>query len=133
MSTTINEATFQADVLQSPLPVIVHFWAPWCGLCRIVSPLLNRFQDEWGRDVRVMDVNADENLRLANLYRLTTLPTLLFFEQGTVTRRIDTFRGKDDLRLMLDSLMRRSDLALTGGQAEGRLKLDSLPRRHSEV
>jgi len=133
MSTTISEATFRADVLESPLPVIVHFWAPWCGLCRVVSPLLNRFQDEWGSDVRVVDINADENLRLANLYHLTTLPTLLFFEQGAVTRRIDTFRGRDDLRLMLDSLMRRSDLAATGGQGEGRLQLDSLPLRHSEA
>lgn len=113
MATTVNEATFNVEVLESELPVLVHFWAPWCGLCKMISPLLNRFQDEWGGHVRVVDINADESLRLANMYRLTTLPTLIFFEQGVITHRVDTFRGKDDLRIALDGLMRRHDLAQT--------------------
>ncbi|MEO0394130.1 MAG: thioredoxin domain-containing protein, partial [Pseudomonadota bacterium] len=77
MSTTINEDTFEEIVLSSPMPVLVHFWAPWCGLCRRIMPLLNRFQSEWAGQVQLFDVNADENFRLATHYQLQTLPTLL--------------------------------------------------------
>jgi thioredoxin 1 len=111
MSISVNEATFETVVLGSDIPVLVHFWAPWCGLCKMIAPLLNRFQTEWEDNIRVVDVNADESLRLASTYRLTTLPTLLFFHKGQLCNRVDTFRGQDDLRLALDAFMRQHALA----------------------
>jgi thioredoxin 1 len=111
MSTSVNEATFEAVVLASDVPVIVHFWAPWCGICKMITPLLNHFQAEWEGQVRIASVNADENLRLANTYRLSTLPTLLFIEAGEVRQRLDTFRGKEEMRLMLDMFMRQRTLS----------------------
>ena len=117
MSITITEDNFDRVVLASPLPVLVHFWAPWCGLCRRVTPLLNRFQQEWSGQVRVFDINADENLRLANSYRLQTLPTLLFLEQGTVVQRFDVVRSRDDCMRALDLLMRRQGFDV--GMAKG--------------
>ncbi|MGD1855237.1 MAG: thioredoxin family protein [Leptolyngbyaceae cyanobacterium] len=114
---TITEDNFERIVLTSPVPVLVHFWAPWCGLCRRVTPLLERFQQEWSSQVRVLDINADENLRLANLYRLQTLPTLLFLEQGKVVQRFDVLRSRDECMLALDLLMRRQGLAV--GLAKG--------------
>lgn len=69
-------------------------------------PLLNCFQVEWAGQVQVVDVNADDNLKLANQYRLSTLPTLLFFDGGEVVERFEGFGGRDDLRLALDALMR---------------------------
>lgn len=116
MSISVSEKTFKERVLESPTPVLVHFWAPWCGLCKMIIPLLNHFQGEWAECISLVDINADENLRLANLYRLTTLPTLLFFENGEILHRLDSFRGKDELRQSLDAFMsgRKLETHFTG-------------------
>ena len=76
----------------------------------MIKPLLNHFQGDWEGKVKLVDVNADENLRLANLYRLTTLPTLLFVENGETAVRWDGFRGRDDLRLALDAFMQDREI-----------------------
>lgn len=110
MSLSVNQQTFKKEVLESSGLVLVHFWAPWCGLCKMILPLLTRFQHEWEGYVHLVDVNADENLHLANQYRLTTLPTLMLFKDGEVCHRLDSFRGKEDLRLTLDTLMRSHEL-----------------------
>ncbi|PSN17878.1 thiol reductase thioredoxin [filamentous cyanobacterium CCP5] len=110
MSTSISEKAFRTEVMDASVPVLVHFWAPWCGLCKMISPLLERFQSEWGGQVRLIDINADENLRLANFYQLTTLPTLMLFERGELLHRIDSFRGREELRQSLDAFMRSRQL-----------------------
>ncbi|MDB9524702.1 thioredoxin domain-containing protein [Oscillatoria sp. CS-180] len=107
MSLTANESTFADEVLGSKIPVIVHFWAPWCGVCRLVEPLLQSFQDEWLGKLRLVNVNADDNLKLANQYRLTTLPTLMLFQNGSLCHRIEGFNGRDDLKMSLSDYLQR--------------------------
>lgn len=107
---SVSDASFRTSVLESDLPVLVHFWAPWCGLCKLIIPVLQGFQAEWEGQIKVVDINADENFRLATAYRLSNLPTLLIFDQGEVCHRVESFRGRDDLRLVLDSFMRHREL-----------------------
>lgn len=118
---TITEDNFERIVLGSSVPVLVNFWAPWCGLCRRVTPMLNRFQQEWSGQVQVLDVNADENLKLANLYRLKTLPTLLFLDQGKVVHRFDVLRNRDEFMRSLDLLMRCHGFEVGVAKPAGRL------------
>lgn len=94
---SVSERTFVSTVLESPQPVLVYFWAPWCGLCHFVNPLLWKLKTEWGDNLRLVDINADSNLKLAHTYRLRSLPTLLLFEQGRVTQRLEDFRDRQDL------------------------------------
>ncbi|MBD1841350.1 redoxin domain-containing protein [Coleofasciculus sp. FACHB-64] len=105
MVLSVNERTFTQEVLESSTPVLVHFWAPWCGLCRLINPLLTRVQSEWGEQVKLVGINADQNLKLANTYRLQTLPTIVLIENGKVVHRIDSFQGRDDLRMALEKIM----------------------------
>lgn len=104
MVLSVSERTFTQEVLKSPIPVLVNFWAPWCGLCLHIQPILLQFQALCDEQIKLVGVNADENFKLANAYRLTTLPTLILVEDGEVEERIDSFRGRDELRLALEKV-----------------------------
>jgi len=115
--TTVTDENFNREVLSSSAPVVVHFQAPWCGICRLITPVLNTFQTEWPGFIQVIEVNADENLKLANLYKLTTLPTLLYIEQGQVLERIEGFRSRELLRARLNEIASRHRLDSTLSQS----------------
>jgi thioredoxin 1 len=102
MLVSINEKSFARDVFDATTPVLVHFWAPWCGLCRMIDPLLRRFQAEWGDRIKVVGINADDSLKLATQYRLTTLPTLILFDGDRVVQRLEGFHGREALRIALE-------------------------------
>lgn len=104
MVLSVSERTFKQEVLESPVPVLVNFGAPWCGLCRIIQPLLAQFQSNSSDRIKLVAVNADENFKLANTYRLTSLPTLLLIENGNVRQRLEGFDEREQLRLALEAI-----------------------------
>lgn len=104
MVLSVSEQTFTQEVLESPIPVLVNFEAPWCGLCRIIHPLLIQFKSQCKEEIKLVGINADENFRLSNTYRLKSLPTLLLIENGNVRQRLEGFKGRDDLRIALEDI-----------------------------
>lgn len=103
MVLSITESLFSKEVLEAKTPVLVHFWAPWCGVCRLVEPVLTRLQAEWEGSLKVVGLNADQSLKLANAYRLRTLPTLILFEEGQIRHRLEGFHSSDDLHRQLEA------------------------------
>ena len=100
----VTERTFTQEVLESSTPVLVHFWAPWCGLCKVINPILIQFQAQKGGNVKLASINADSNFKLANAYRLTSLPTLILFEEGQILHRLEYFRSRDEIWQALESI-----------------------------
>ena len=111
MVLSVSERTFAQEVFQASTPVLVHFWAPWCGLCRAIEPTLTTFEAEWAVQVKVVGVNADQSFKLANTYRLTSLPTLILFEGDKVRFRFEHYQGREELRRTLDSWMLAANVA----------------------
>ena len=87
MAGTVTDATFQAEVLESETPVLVDFWAPWCGPCRMVSPILEEIDAERD-DVRVVKLNVDDNPQTAAQYNVMSIPMLLLFKNGQPVHQI---------------------------------------------
>ena len=99
---TLTQENFASEVLQSLTPVLVDFWAEWCGPCKAIAPILTELADEYDGRVKIGKVNIDEQQGLAAEYGIRAIPTLLLFDKGQVADQIVGLRGKRDLKASFD-------------------------------
>ena len=99
---TLTKENFAAEVLKATSPVLVDFWAEWCGPCKMIGPILDEIAEEYSGRVKIGKVNIDQEQGLATEYGVRAIPTLLLFHQGQVADQMVGLRSKRDLKASLD-------------------------------
>ncbi len=105
MSDTVTDITFKTEVLQSTLPVLVDFWAVWCGPCQMQGPILEDVAQTLQGKAKVAKVNVDENPQTAGAYGVMSIPTLMIFKGGTVVKQMIGLQSKDVILAELTKLI----------------------------
>ena len=101
--THTTDETFDQDVLQSDAPVLLDFWAEWCGPCKMIGPLLVELSEEYGKKVKIVKLNVDENNNTAIQYAVRSIPTLILFKDGQVQAQHIGAAAKGQLKQFIDS------------------------------
>jgi thioredoxin 1 len=101
----IEEAKFNESVLKASLPVLVDFWAPWCGPCRMVAPVVEELATEYDGKVSFVKINVDNNQKVAAQYGVMSIPTLILFKEGKPVANVVGFRPKAELKKSLDKAL----------------------------
>jgi len=101
--THTTDKTFDQDVLQSDVPVLLDFWAEWCGPCKMIGPLLGELSEEYAEKVKIVKLNVDENNNTAIQYAVRSIPTLILFKDGQVQAQHIGAAAKGQLKQFIDS------------------------------
>lgn len=101
----LTDDTFDKDVVQSTVPVLVDFWAPWCGPCRMLSPIIEELATEYAGKVRVAKINTDDHPNSAGRFKISGIPTLLFFKGGKLIEQLVGVHSKAEIKKRLDSML----------------------------
>ncbi|HOG64251.1 MAG TPA: thioredoxin [Spirochaetota bacterium] len=104
-ATPITDATFQSEVINSSIPVLVDFWAPWCGPCRAIGPVIDEIAAERAGKLKVCKMNVDEEQETAGQFQVMSIPTLILFKDGNVAAKIVGAQAKDKLLSQIDPLL----------------------------
>jgi thioredoxin 1 len=103
--TEVNEAKFDEMVLKAKMPVLVDFWAPWCGPCRMVAPIVEELANEYEGKVSFMKLNVDDNPKIATQYGVMSIPSLIIFKGGQPISNIIGYRPKPELKKSIDTAL----------------------------
>lgn len=101
----LTDDSFEKEVLQSPFPVLVDFWAPWCGPCRMLAPIVEELAKEYAGKVKVGKLNTDDNPNAATRFNISAIPTMLFFKGGKLAHQMVGVQSKAEIRKQLDQLV----------------------------
>lgn len=105
MATIVTDQNFDAEVLQSQIPVMVDFFAEWCGPCKMLAPIVDQLAQEWDGKAKIVKINVDESPEVAQEYGVMSIPTLVFLKGGTEVDRVTGAIPKDALESKLNSLL----------------------------
>jgi thioredoxin 1 len=100
-----TDANFESEVIKSDKPVLVDFWAPWCGPCKMIAPIVEEISSEYEGRLKVGKVNTDDNQKVATNFGVMSIPTLMIFKDGEVVERIIGAQPKDALTTKIDAVL----------------------------
>lgn len=101
----ISDGTFEQEVLQSDIPVLVDFWAPWCGPCRAIAPVIEELTTEYAGKVKMAKCNVDDNPKTPSRYGIRAIPTLIIFKGGNVSEQITGAVAKSQIAAAIDKVV----------------------------
>ncbi len=105
MAKEISNANFDSEVLKSDIPVLVDFWAPWCGPCKSMLPIVDELSEEYEGKVKVVKVNVDENSETPGKYSVMSIPTFIIFKNGEAVSTFVGAKSKEDMKKELDNII----------------------------
>ncbi|MCH8051471.1 MAG: thioredoxin [Chloroflexi bacterium] len=101
----VSDNEWDAEVLSSDTPVLVDFWAPWCGPCKMVAPVVDELAEEYDGKVKFVKLNTDDNIETASKYGIRSIPTLMVFKGGEIVEQVVGFRPKSELKKSLEKAL----------------------------
>lgn len=105
MATPLLDADFAKEVLKSPVPVLVDFWAPWCGPCKSMLPVIEELSTAYGSTVKIVKMNVDGNTETPAKYNVMSIPTFIIFKDGKAVKNFVGVRSKEDIQKELDAVL----------------------------